>query len=101
MTLGEGGDVRFYRPDGSRMPEVPPCPPVPKQPVTTLTRRHASENIEIDAWTATPRWLGDRLDVDWGLFVLRQPAVMDVRANSDVSAEAPADPGCGRDPPVH
>ncbi|MDX1396587.1 MAG: DUF222 domain-containing protein, partial [Gemmatimonadota bacterium] len=74
MTLDEDGEVRFYRPDGSWMPEVPPWPAVPNRPVTELARRHASEGLEIDEWTATPRWLGDRFDVDWGLFVLRQPS---------------------------
>ncbi|MDX1394900.1 MAG: hypothetical protein R3195_10925, partial [Gemmatimonadota bacterium] len=78
------------------------------RPVTELARRHASEGLEIDEWTATPRWLGDRFDVDWGLFVLRQPSPVDVREDgvsaetrpgSTSEPETPGRSGGERDPP--
>ncbi|HSM29843.1 MAG TPA: hypothetical protein VK854_04015, partial [Woeseiaceae bacterium] len=71
MKLGEDGEARFYRPDGSPMPDVPEPPAPPAEPAAALAGRHDALGIPIDAWTAAPDWEGDRLDLDWALFTLR------------------------------
>ena len=71
MELGEAGEARVYRPDGSLMPAVPEPPAPPAEPARALAARHEELGVAIDAWTATPAWEGDRLDTDWALFTLR------------------------------
>jgi hypothetical protein len=41
-------------------------------PVADLQAEHRELGIEPGPWTATPDWHGERLDVDWALWVLRQ-----------------------------
>lgn len=43
--------------------------------------------LDIDSWTPTPHWDGERLDVDWALFTLYTPPSPDPSA--DVSGETP------------
>ncbi|MDP2496936.1 MAG: DUF222 domain-containing protein [Candidatus Palauibacterales bacterium] len=76
------GDLRFIRPDGRELPEVPPrrLPP-PEDPIGVLIREQAG--LEIDEWTATPDWEGTRMDVDWAISVLHP----DCRLPDGVSAE--------------
>jgi 5-methylcytosine-specific restriction endonuclease McrA len=64
------GALRFARPDGRPLPDVPPAPPVPRDPVAALERRHAADGLRLDARTACPSWLGERLDVGWAIDVL-------------------------------
>jgi len=71
MELGEAGEARIYRPDGTRMPAVPEPPDPPAEPAEALVGRNDALGLTIDAWTATPDCEGDRLDVDWALFTLR------------------------------
>lgn len=68
---GTPGRARFTRPDGTELPDVPRRPVAPKAPVRALLARNAKTGVDIGPWTATPDWLGDRLDLDWALFVLR------------------------------
>jgi hypothetical protein len=65
-----GGELRFRRPDGHPLPEVPPPPDVPGDPVDALRARNTVEGLDLDAHTATPGWLGERLDVGWAIDVL-------------------------------
>jgi 5-methylcytosine-specific restriction endonuclease McrA len=69
------GELRFRRPDGRVLPEVPPPSGVPGDPVNALQARHAAEGLRLDARTATPGWLGERLDVGWAIDVLHPLAV--------------------------
>src|SRR6266480_2881346 len=64
------GELRFRRPDGRPLPEVPRPPEVPDDPVTLLRARHEAQGLSIDARTSTPGWLGERLDVGWAIDVL-------------------------------
>jgi len=64
------GELRFRRPDGRPLPEVPPSPKVPRDPVNVLRAQHAAEGRVLHARTATPSWLGERLNVAWAIDVL-------------------------------
>ena len=66
------GALRFTRPDGRPIPEVPRAPSVPADPSAALRTRDGSPRIT--ARTGTPTWSGERLDVGWALDVLRPPA---------------------------
>src|SRR5213594_1592896 len=59
------GELRFRRPDGQLLPEIPPPRDVPGDPVNVLRARHAAEGRVLHARTATPGWLGERLNVGW------------------------------------
>lgn len=88
VERGADGELRFRRPDGRVLPEVPKRPRVAGDPVRALEREQPG--LRINGWTATTRWIGDPLDVDWALGVLRRPALPDP---PDVSAETPGAPG--------
>ena len=64
------GALAFRRPDGRLLPEVPPPAAVPADPVETLHAQHDAQGLRLDAWTACPSWLGERLDLAWALDVL-------------------------------
>ena len=64
------GQLRFRRPDGRPLPEVPLPAAVPTDPVHALRVRHRAQGIVPDAHTATPGWLGERLDIGWAIDVL-------------------------------
>jgi hypothetical protein len=65
--------VRFYRPDGRLIPEVPDSPVLSSDPVATLVRANLHEGVQPDPWTPTPRWNGDTPDVGLALDMLRHP----------------------------
>src|SRR5437762_400742 len=64
------GELRFRRPDGRLLPEVPPPSATPADPVQTVRARHEAKGLRIDARTSTPGWLGEPLDVGWAIDVL-------------------------------
>ena len=64
------GALRFRRPDGRPLPEVPPPAAVPADPVQALRARHDEQGLHLHARTALPSWLGERLDVGWAIDVL-------------------------------
>ena len=64
------GELRFRRPDGQVLPEVPHPPEVRGDPVEILRSRNEADGLPLHARTATPGWLGERLDVGWAIGVL-------------------------------
>jgi len=52
------GELRFRRPDGRVLPEVPVPRDVPDDPVQAIRARHDAEGLVLHAHTATPGWLG-------------------------------------------
>ena len=64
------GALRFRRPDGRPLPEVPPPAVVPADPVRALRARHEAQGLRLHARTACPGWLGERLDLGWAIDVL-------------------------------
>ena len=64
------GELSFRRPDGRLLPEVPPPIEMPDDPVKVLRATHDEEELVLNARTAIPGWLGERLDVGWAIDVL-------------------------------
>ena len=64
------GELHFRRPDGRLLPEVPPPAATPSDPVQALRARHEAQGLRIHARTASPGWLGERLDVGWAIDVM-------------------------------
>ena len=64
------GELRFRRPDGRILPDVPSPATVPADPVDALRMQHDAQGLPIHARTAMPSWLGERLDVGWAIDVL-------------------------------
>ena len=71
-----GGELRFRRPDGRALPEVPPPPEVPGDPAAVLRARHEADGLHLHARTAIPGWLGKPLDVGWAIDVLHPLAAV-------------------------
>jgi hypothetical protein len=70
VARGPDGTLRFRRPDGRPLPEVPAPAAVPGDPVAALRACHDSQGLRIDARTACAGWLGERLDLAWAIDVL-------------------------------
>jgi hypothetical protein len=64
------GTLRFYRPDGRPLPEVPAAAWVPADPVAALRAAHEARGLRLHARTALPHWTGEPLDLGWALDVL-------------------------------
>jgi hypothetical protein len=64
------GTLRFRRPDGRLLPDVPPPVRVPGDPLGELRARHEAEGLCLHKWTICGRWLGERLDLGYALDVL-------------------------------
>jgi hypothetical protein len=70
MERQPDGELRFYRPDGRLLPQVPPPREVPDDPETVLRAQHEAAGLRLHARTAMPGWLGERLDVGYAIDVL-------------------------------
>ena len=70
IDRGPDGELRFHRPDGRLLPEVPPPSEVRGDPVEILRARHDAAGLVLHAHTATPGWLSERLDIGYAIDVL-------------------------------
>ena len=66
------GPLEFVRPDGRALPDVPAPGSIRTDPVSALAASNVG--LRIDANTARPTWLGERLDLGWALSVLHPSA---------------------------
>ena len=64
------GELRFRRPDGELLPEVPRPPEMRGDPVEILRARNEADGLHLHARTAMPGWLGEPLNVGWAISVL-------------------------------
>jgi len=48
------GELQFRRPDGRPLPDVPPAPPVPDDPVQALRTQNEAAGVQVDARTTCP-----------------------------------------------
>jgi 5-methylcytosine-specific restriction endonuclease McrA len=89
VARGLDGVLRFKRPDGWPLHEVPLPVAVPGNPVGALRARHDSDGLRLTARTACPGWLGERLDVGWAIDVLH-PLAQRARPCRSSNQEPPA-----------
>ena len=73
------GALRFWRPDGRPLPEVPGPAAMPADPVPALRAQHEAAGLRLHARTACAGWLGERLDVGWAIDVLHPLATGEAR----------------------
>jgi hypothetical protein len=64
------GALEFRTPHGWVLPDVPPPPAVPANPVEALRATHAASGLILHARTALPTWLGERFNVGYAIDVL-------------------------------
>jgi hypothetical protein len=64
------GTLRFSTPQGRPIPDVPAPSAVPRDPMPALVATNRARGLAIDARTACPGWLGERLDLGWAIGVL-------------------------------
>jgi hypothetical protein len=69
------GELRFRRPDGRPLPDVPPPPAVPDDAVRALRVRNEAAGLHLHARTICPGWLGERVDEGWAIDVLHPRAL--------------------------
>jgi hypothetical protein len=72
------GELQFRRPNGSVLPDLPPPPGVPDDPVEALRELNDEVGLVLDARTTTPTWQGERLDVVYAIDVLHPLATREV-----------------------
>jgi len=77
MEAGSGGAgrigpaVRFYRPNGRALPEVPDPPRLLPDPLAALEAENLRHGVQVDPDTTTPGWLGEGLNLGYAIDVLR------------------------------
>jgi hypothetical protein len=76
------GSLRFRRPDGRLLPDVPPSPAVPSDPAQAIRTTNEAAGLRLHARTGCPGWRGERLDVGWAIDVLH-PRALRPRAIGD------------------
>jgi hypothetical protein len=64
------GELRFRRPSGWVLPNVPVPPEVAGDPVQAIRARNKAAGLAPHARTAMPGWLGEPLDVRYAIDVL-------------------------------
>ncbi len=75
------GALRFRQPNGQPLPEVPPPPAVPADPVRALRAQNNAQGLHLDEKTTRPGWLGERLDLGWAISVLHPLATRHWRSD--------------------
>jgi len=64
------GELQFRTPHGWLIPDVPPPVDVPDDPLQIIRAQNEAAGLRLNAHTATPGWLGERLDVGYAIDVL-------------------------------
>ncbi len=70
VDRGPDGELRFRRPDGRPIHDVPPSPPVPEDPVKDFRAQREEQGLQVDVHSPKPGWFGERLDVGYAIDVL-------------------------------
>ena len=68
------GTLRFRRPDGRPLPEVPPPPGVTGDPAQIIRAKNHAAGVHPHSCSAKPGWLGEPLDVRYAIDVLHPRA---------------------------
>ena len=67
------GDLEFRRPNGWVFPEAPALPEVPANAEQSLREQNA--DVQLDAHTLRPNWLGERLNLGHAIEVMHPRAI--------------------------
>jgi 5-methylcytosine-specific restriction endonuclease McrA len=70
VARGPDGELRFRRPNGWPLPDVPAPAPVPSNPAEALREQNVELGLRLDRWTGRPLWTGEGLNVGWAISVL-------------------------------
>ena len=70
VDRGPDGELRFRRPDGRPIHDVPPPSPVPEDPVKDFRAQREEQGLQVDVRSPKPGWFGERLDVGYAIDVL-------------------------------
>jgi 5-methylcytosine-specific restriction endonuclease McrA len=70
LERDSGGELRFRRPNGWLVPEVPRPPVLFRDPIELLRAQNDADGLELDAHTMTPGWQGEGLNVAYAIDVL-------------------------------
>ena len=80
VEQGPDGALRFRRPNGWPLPDVPTPSEVPRDPVGALRDANNAHGLCLHAGTIASGWLGEPLNVGWAIDVLHPLAVGSVAA---------------------
>jgi hypothetical protein len=69
------GTLRFRRPNGWLLPDVPPPPAIPNDPIEALEEHNEAAGLRLGERTLCPTALWEHLDVGWAIDVLHPRAV--------------------------
>jgi hypothetical protein len=69
------GELEFRWPNRTVIPDAPPPPRIRGDPADALRARNGAEHRRLHPHTATPAWLGERLDVAYAMDVLHPLAL--------------------------
>ena len=89
------GELRFRRPDGRLLLDVPAPAAVPADPVQALRAQHDAQGLRLDARTSCPSWLGERLDLVYAIDVLH-PLARRLPERHTASEDRSAGPNAAR-----
>ena len=70
VDRGPDNELRFRRPDGRPIHDVPSPSPVPEDPVTDFRSQREEQGLRVDVRSPKPGWFGERLDVGYAIDVL-------------------------------
>jgi len=73
------GQLEFRRPDCRVLPAVPPASGLSTDPERALRARNDAEGLVLNARTAIPLWVGERLNVVYAIDVLHPRATGELR----------------------
>jgi hypothetical protein len=71
MEILATGEISFTRPAGRPLPDAPPAARLREDCVDQLNASHEKMGLQTAAWTPTPDWHGERLDLDFAMRALR------------------------------
>ena len=75
VERGPDGELQFLMPDGRVLPDVPSPGTVAADPEAAIRSLNAGDGLALHPRTATPNWLGERLDVGYAIDVLHPLAL--------------------------
>ena len=97
VERSQDGTLRFRRPDGHTVPDLPPPAPVPADPVGALRERSEGAGLRLDARTTCPEWDGEPLDLGYALDVLHPEREWEITSRGGLVSPArhrPSRPAC-------